>query len=138
MGLAATDIDQMYDIDAAAHQRIGHERPVTPPPQCLRAHGSQPLVGFRPPNERLDGATKCWRIHVVGVAAERRVNECRMPGRCTPGSPATQVLALPLVPDAACGQAHGKCLTRELWMAARAGEPSDVDQRGHPPRAAGP
>jgi len=130
MRFASTDIKEVYDIGAAAHQGISHEGAVTPPPQRLRAHDCQPLLGFGPPNERLNGATECWRIHVIGIAAECRISECHMPRRRTPGSPATQYLALPLVPDATCRQTHRKRLTRELWMTARAREPPDVDQRG--------
>src|SRR5262245_56795406 len=58
MAFAPTDIEQMDDIDAAADQCVGHEGPVTPPPQRLCAHDGQPLAGLRPRDERLYGTTK--------------------------------------------------------------------------------
>jgi hypothetical protein len=128
MGLAPSDIDQMYDIHTAADQGIGHERSVTPPPQRLRAHHREAFAGFRPRNECLDGVAKCRRIHVVRVPAEPGVPECHMPGLCTPGSPAAKLLALPFVRDATGGQAGSERVTPELRMTPGAREPPDVDQ----------
>src|SRR5262245_22101677 len=123
MWFAPVEIEQMDDLDTAAHQGIGHERPVAPPPQGLRAHDRQPFAGLGPRDECFNGTTKCRCVHVVGVAAKRCVSERRVPRRCMPVAPATQLLALPLVSDSGGSQTHSNCLASELWMAARTWEP---------------
>jgi hypothetical protein len=123
MGLAATEIDQMHDTTPRHTSASATDRYTV---TALRTH-SQPLVG-RPANECLNGATKC-RVSMGAGAAERRINQCPMrdDARRDRRPPAR---APPLVPMA-CRQAHGKRLTRELWMTALSRGTAGCRSGGH-------
>ena len=77
VGVPASCADDVLGWNSSGDQRIGNQRAMAAPGNSFRAHQRDPLF-FRKLDEVFQTLPKFWRLHVVGIAAERGVFPTRI------------------------------------------------------------
>ncbi|EEF26456.1 conserved hypothetical protein [Ricinus communis] len=126
--LALARIDDVVDGHAAHQQRIGDERAVAAPRHRFRAH-QRAGPALRELDDRVDVGREFVGLHVVRVAAERRVAPAgvrRVLERAAQAAEAFQVTVF----DTGIGQRRGELVLPELRIVARFRHRADIEQAG--------